>query len=352
MLAHAQRFDTGNEILLAYSRGGLVEAVHRGSIAIVDSTGRSLYSFGNINIPITIRSCIKPFQLITVLQSEAEKKFGFTGEELALAASSHSGEEIHIRAAESMLARMNLDESDLRCGLHPPINIQMAMEMAEKGIKPSPITNNCSGKHASMLAACLVNGWDISNYEELEHPLQQQNQENTSAFAGIEPPLPVAIDGCTVPTFAIPLYNCAMAYARLADSAHAPRGLEDYAARVFSIMNEHPDYGSGSKNRLESRLMKDFPGRLVAKVGAEACYAIGLAPGVISEKGVGIALKIEEGLSFNRAVDAVAVSVLNQLGLVDQGLWEKNYQQYLPSVIRDNRKNAIGNVEVLFDVTL
>lgn len=349
MLAQAQQYISGNVPLVVYTRGGYIEAVNRGAFAVVTSRGETLYERGRTDIPVTFRSCIKPFQLMSVLHTEADREYGLTGAELALAAASHSGEPMHIETARSILNKLGLDESALRCGAHKPFDSEVAMELGRLGITPSPISNNCSGKHAAMLAVCRKMGWAIDSYEDPKHPLQKMNEKFTGAFADLVGELPIVVDGCTVPTFALPLSNGAYSYARLAHPETAPEGMAEYARRVFAIMNEHPEYGSGSKNRLEAKLMRDFPGTVVAKVGAEACYTVGIAPGVLHEDGVGIALKMEDGISFNRSVDAAIVGILEQLGLIESSKLEQ-YTQFLPRCVRDNRGNKVGEVEVLFNL--
>jgi L-asparaginase II len=349
MLAQAQEFISGNIPLVAYTRGGLIEAVNRGAYAIVASDGEVLHSGGSISYPVTFRSCIKPFQLIAVLTTGADKRYGFSDQELALAAASHSGEKLHLEATASLLGKLGLSEAALRCGFHKPIDSEIALELGKDKIFPSPISNNCSGKHSSMLAACLQMGWSIENYEAREHPLQLLNEEVTAEFSNLEVPLPVAIDGCSVPTFAMPLFNGALAYARLSEPQTAPEKYVEFAERVFSIMNQNPEYVSGTRNRLENTLMRTFPGKLVAKVGAEACYTVGIAPGVVDERGVGIAIKMEDGISFNRSVDAAIVAILIKLGVIDDTA-KKEFEAFFPEKIRDNRGNAVGSIEVLFDL--
>lgn len=339
-----------NAPMIAYIRGETVEAIHRGSIVAVNAAGKVLAEYGSSKVPALLRSCNKPFQLMSVLAAGADKKFNFSPEELALSAASHSSETIHIEATRSMLQKMGLEAEAMHCGLHPAFTVRDAVRMAREGIKPALKANNCSGKHASMLATCLVKGWSIDDYEDLNHPLQIQNRKYTALFADLEPEeLSVGIDGCTVPTFGAALYNDALCFARLADAELAPSGLEDYSARVFQIMNARPVYGSGTSGRIEAELMTNYPGKLVAKVGAEGLFAVGIAPGIIDKHGVGLVVKFEDGISFNRATEPVVLEALHQLGLMDEK--ERNsYSEYFPREIRNCRNEPIGEIKTLFDL--
>lgn len=334
--------------LAFWKRGAYVEAVHRGSFAVVDTDGNVLRAAGDPAVLTLLRSCAKPFQLITVLAGGAAEQFGFTEAELAVAAASHSGEEEHRAAVAAMLAKMGLDESRLRCGSHQPLFPHVTAAMAREGRMPTPLDNNCSGKHASMLAACLVAGWRLDEYESPDHPLQRANREVTARFADCaSEELGVAIDGCTVPTFGMPLASAARCFARIADHQRAPAGTEEYALRVFTIMNGHPTMGSGRTGRLEAALMQLFPGEVIAKVGAEGLFIVGIAPGVVHERGVGVAVKLGDGITFNRACDGIVVELLHRIGLLS----EKHLAAlaaYHPTTVLNCRGGAVGVVEYLF----
>lgn len=333
--------------LVAWYRGDYLEAVHRGSFAVVNARGATLRAFADPFTPILLRSCAKPFQLMTVLASGAAEQFVFTDAELAVAAASHSGEEEHRAAVASMLVKTGLGEGDLRCGAHPPFAPHVAATMARAGRIPSALDNNCSGKHAAMLAACLVYGWRLDTYESPDHPLQVANRACTARFADCEPSLlGVAIDGCTVPTFGMALASAARAFARIADPAHAPVGDEEHARRVFRIMNAHPTLGSGAVGRLEAALMALFPGQVIAKVGAEGLFIVGVAPGILDECGVGIAVKLGDGITFNRACDGIVVELLHRIGLLEERHLAA-LASYHPTHVQNCRGEIVGNVQYL-----
>jgi L-asparaginase II len=333
--------------LVAWFRGDYLEAVHRGSFAVVNARGQTLRAHGDPLTPTLLRSCAKPFQLMTVLASGAAERFGFSDAELAVAAASHSGEEEHRAAVASMLSKTGLEEGDLRCGAHPPFAPHVAAAMARAGRTPSPLDNNCSGKHAAMLAACLVRGWRRDAYESPDHPLQIANRACTARFADCEPSLlGVAIDGCTVPTFGMPLSTAALSFARVADPAHAPAGDAEHAQRVFQVMNGHPTMGSGSVGRLEAALMALFPGQVIAKVGAEGLFIVGVAPGVLDTCGVGIAVKLGDGITFNRACDGIVVELLHRIGLLDERQLTA-LAPYHPTRVQNCRGETVGDVRYL-----
>jgi L-asparaginase II len=199
-----------------------------------------------------------------------------------------------------------------------------------------------------MLAACLEKEWDLADYEKPDHPLQLENHARMALFADLDPSdVGVAVDGCTVPTFRLPLQAAALAYARIADPDMAPDGEENYARRVFEIMNRHPSLGSGKRGRLEAALMKALPGKLVAKVGAEGFFAVGIAPGVIDEYGVGVVIKMEDGITFNRGCDPVVVASLYQLGVIRD---MEELTEFAPKRVLNNRGEPVGSVDILFEL--
>lgn len=334
--------------LIAMDRGGFLEGVHRGSLAVVDSRGGVLASVGNISIPVLLRSGAKPFQLTTVLETGAAEQFGLSTAELAVAAASHSAEPKHIETVRSMLEKIGVDESALRCGVHPFFMSHVACEMARANQSSQPIHNNCSGKHAAMMAACKAKGWTLDDYENRFHPLQQRNLQVLADFSGLEnSSVGMAVDGCTVPTFGIPLQAAALAYARLADPGDLPQPLPHLARTVFKAMSQYPDMGSGRIGRLEAVIMRHFAGKVVAKVGAEGFFALGIAPGLLSRVGVGLALKLEDGITFNRASDPVVVHAMQQIGLL-RNADSTSFQSYQPEAVLNCRHQVVGTMTPLF----
>ena len=341
---------TETQPLLKITRGAYVDAVHSGHLVVVRSDGQVAACAGYRDYPAVLRSGMKPLQLLGVIASGAVERFGFEDRELAVAASSHSGEAEHVDAVRSMLNKIGMGESDLRCGVHPPFMPHVAADMARAGVQPSPIHNNCSGKHTSMLAACLARGWPTEDYIRLEHPLQQDNLHRLARFASVDiDEVGIVIDGCGIPAYVLPLSRSALAFARLAEDAEAPSEDRDLIPTAWRAITANPEYGSGRTGRLEAVLMRLGGGKLIAKVGAEGFYAVGIAPGVIGESGYGLALKLEEGITFNRATDPIVVAALRQIGALPEDA-HGELEPFSPRAITNCRNEVAGGMEVLFEL--
>ena len=273
--------------LVRVMRGGIVDCVHRGYIAVVDTAGYLLYSAGNADTVVYLRSCTKPFQALAVIRSGAAEKYGFTTEELALMAGSHSGTPDHTRIVTGILAKIGVDAGELQCGVGRPLDAKAYEALLLSGGKPSVLQHNCSGKHSGMLAACRAMGWDVATYREWDHPLQVMLREIVGEFAGMPAAeIHLALDGCGVPTFGIPMKNLALMFANLGTAARDDNIDLSVIARA---MQQYPIVFSG-ENRIDSALVIASKGNLIAKGGAEG--AIGVS---VVDKGVGIALKMTDG---------------------------------------------------------
>jgi L-asparaginase II len=296
--------------LVEVSRAGRVECVHYGSVAVCDVTGRLLFAAGDPDSRTYLRSSAKPFQAVAVVQSGAAERWGFTDEELALCCASHGAQPFHLRAVESMLGKCGLTPSALKCGPHAPLHAPSAEALATNRQKPQPIHNNCSGKHAGMLAVCRHMHWPIETYLQPDHPLQWTNLTNMALFAGVAATeIPLGVDGCGVPTFYLPLSRVAAAFARLANAGE-PAELKEATRRVAGSMVAFPVHvayeGNFGAVLLESvGEPKGASPRLLAKGGAEGVFGVGLIG-----RGIGIACKISDGAS--RAIPPVIVRLLEQ----------------------------------------
>jgi L-asparaginase II len=289
-------------------RGSAVESTHRVHLAVVDAEGRVRTCTGDPDRVTFFRSAAKPFQALPLVDDGAVDRLGITDEELALCCGSHSGEPHHLRVAESILRRVGLGSEALACGPHPPFHGATRRELLESGLEPVRLHNNCSGKHAGMMALARAHGWDPSGYERMEHPVQGRLLAEVSHWAGLPAEgIALATDGCGVVCFAMPLYHMALAFARLA--AAARRG-DEAPRRVVEAMTSYPDMVAGT-DRLCTDLMRRMEGRVFAKVGAEWVYCVGI-PGAE----LGIALKIEDGAA--RAIGPAVLSVLRTLHLISE----------------------------------
>lgn len=295
-------------------RGGRVESLHAGSIAVVDSDGRLLAFAGDPSFVTCIRSAAKPFQALPLLENGGVDEFELTPEEIALTCASHGGEPLHVATAAALLRKGDFDEEDLLCGAHLPYDEKAAADVRASGDDPSPLHNNCSGKHAGMLLATQVMDLPSADYISAGHPLQGAMRESVAEFAGLEhDDVPIAIDGCGVPAFFLSLHRTAFAYARLMASP------DDNPTRVVEAMTRFPYYVGGAWT-ITTPLMHAFAGELLAKEGAEGFYAMALSPSltdrldVADDAAVGVAIKIADG-SMTRGRNPVILKTLELLGI-------------------------------------
>ena len=283
-----------------------MESVVRADGVVVDSAGRVVAGFGHPHRETYWRSSAKPFQAVPVVLSGAAAQFQMDARDVAMVAASHSGEPRHTTRVERLLQRAGLTAADLACGVHWPKHAATAHAMRRAGLKPSPLHQNCSGKHAGMLLTAAARGVATAGYLEPDHPVQQTIRDVVAHFTGIAAPrLATGVDGCGVPTFYLPLSRMAWAYARLYDG----RGLPDDEAAagqlVAEAMRTHPELVSG-EGRLETRLAEATEGRILSKGGAEGVYC-----GALPERGWGVAIKIDDG--GTRARGSLVAAVLSLL---------------------------------------
>jgi L-asparaginase II len=326
--------------LVEVRRGSQIESRHRVAVAVVDPAGRLHYRAGSADLATYFRSAAKPLQTLPLVESAGVDALGLTDEELAVTCGSHAGEPAHLRAVRGILSKADLDEGALRCGVHAPVHSESAAALIREGRQPSAIHNNCSGKHAGMLAACRHRGWPTESYLEPEHPLQREIAGIVAACCGLSSGmLSAGTDGCGVPTFHATLRQVARAYAVLAD----PRGLPDRRAdaigRVTGVMRRNPHMIGGS-GRLATEVQARLGDRLVCKGGAEALFGIGLLG-----EGRGIAIKIEDGNA--RAIGPVVVEALRQLGVIGRDEAEELAFLHHPTV-RNHHGWDVGEMRAAF----
>lgn len=293
--------------LIEVTRGDEVECTHAGSVAVVDTRGTLLYQAGDPHFLTFTRSTIKPFQAAPFVHDGGPARFGYTEREVALLCASHSGETMHTEAVQSMLRKAGCDEHHLRCGCHIPMRYGANDRVPDSEVF-NQLHNNCSGKHAGFLAACVQHGYPLDSYLAPAHPLQRAVRASVAHFAGLaEGDLKMGIDGCSAPNYALPLSRLALAYARLAQGApDAEYG--DVLGDLYRAMTRYPELVSGT-GRNDLAFMQTGAGDWVAKIGADGVQVIG-----VRSAGLGIAIKVADGSM--RALYTAAVAVLQQLGLV------------------------------------
>lgn len=339
------------EKLVEVRRGGITESWHRGHVIAVEPDGNVVAYLGVPQTTVTfLRSSAKPFQALPLLVSGAAERFGFTDREVALACASHNGEPIHTELAASMLEKIGLGPDALKCGIHEPYSLEVARELRERGEAPNVLQNNCSGKHAGMLALALHLGAPTETYIKPQNPVQLAIGKTIAQFADMPiEDLAVAVDGCAVPVFGMTVKAMALAYARLVSP---PQSFDETTrracARIVRVMSAYPELIGGTSDRLDTEIMRAAPGRLVSKVGAEGVYTAGVNPCEEWPRGLGLALKIEDG-DDRRARPTVVVESLRQLGVLkDESLEAVARYAYFPVLNRPG--DVVGEIRAEFEL--
>ncbi len=300
-----------NPFLVEVTRGNLVESRHRGSVSVVDAEGATVLSIGDVDRRVFPRSAVKALQAMPLVESGIADKYGLSDEEIALACASHSGEPEHVAAAQSMLGKAGQDAGCLECGVHWPMGEAANRALAAKGGSPSALHNNCSGKHAGFI--CLACGLNESpkGYVSADHRVQRSVREALEDITGAcHTAEKSGIDGCSIPTYAIPLPSLAFGFARFGTGIGLPGEGRAAAARIRKAVARHPFMVAGT-DRFDTKLMECLGERAFVKVGAEGVYC-----GAFPELGYGIALKAEDGNA--RAAEAMmAALALRFLTLTD-----------------------------------
>jgi L-asparaginase II len=279
-----------NPVLVEVLRGPLVESRHRGAVCVMDADGATVFSLGDVAIPVYPRSAVKPIQALPLVESGAADRYGFGDEELALACASHGGEAPHVEVAQRMLAQAGLDVTALECGTHWPNNQSAAQALARTGGAPSALHNNCSGKHSGFLCAACAGGVDHHGYVGAEHLVQREVRaalEDLTGTALSEDRC--GIDGCAIPSWAVPLPALAYAFARFGTGRGLAPERAKAAVRLRTACAAQPYYVAGT-GRFCTEIMTRFGARVLAKTGAEGVFC-----GALPELGLGIALKCDDG---------------------------------------------------------
>lgn len=327
------------ELLHVY-RGNCVESIHRGDIVGVDNKGQVLFSYGNKDKRTFWRSAAKPFQIIPMVEAGGVEKFGFNDKELALMTSSHGGEVEHIGILESILNKIGKSVEDLDCGISRPMYEKEYIRLLRENIPFSQGNNPCSGKHSSMLAYGILMGFDLNNYIDKNHPIQRKMLNIISEVTSIDAKdIDIAIDGCGVPVFGLPIYNMALAYAQLSGPFDGNEKRSNTFKRISNAMTAYPYYVAGT-SRLDTILMEETKENILAKLGAESVYCMS-----IMNKGIGIALKIEDG--NYRALDLVVTELLYRHEYIDYKEYA-NIKARLKLEVTNHRKEVVGFYKTVF----
>ncbi len=324
-----------HELDVVLTRGNAVESYHRVHAAVVGEGDKLIGEAGDSRAVTFWRSSAKPFQIMPFIASGGFDAVGWGDEQLALACGSHGGEPEHVAIVEDMLSDLGLEEGDLACGPQEPLAPRGVKILRESGIRTKRTHNNCSGKHAAMLGYARQSGWPIEGYERIEHQVQQSILNHVALWADMRPSqLDLAVDGCGAVVFGLPLDHMARAYARLGSAAC--RG-EEIAMRVVRAMLAHP-FLVGGTDRFDTILIEETEGRIVAKIGAEGVHSA-----VVVGRGLGIALKVEDGCS--RAQYPALLHLLQELDELPDPLPQR-LAEFLRKPVRNTRGEVVGEIRM------
>lgn len=326
-----------NPILVEVTRGELVESFHRGAVVVAGPGAKTLLSLGDIQTPVFARSAIKAIQAMPLIETGAADAFSFGPAEIALACGSHVGSERHVAIGEALLERLHLTPAALACGPAMPANKSAAAVLIASGQSPTALCHPCSGKHIGMLATAKHLGCDTSGggYADPGHPVQLQTKAAFEALAGVAlTPHECGIDGCSVPTWALPLERLAAVFAGLATGDGLPPQSRAAISRIFSACWAEPELVAG-QGSAETVILSALPGRVYLKSGAEA-----ITCGALPELGLGFALKIDDGAG--RAAAAAVMPLIEGLVPEARGLIKRG-------VLRTANGTEVGTIRVSAD---
>ncbi len=305
----------GSKELVHVIRSGYVDLIHHGSVVVIDTGGKIVYSVGDPDRPAFLRSSAKPLQAITTAESGALEKFNISKKELAIMCASHAGQDIHVETVRSILGKIGLSEEALQC--------------SEK----NAIRDNCSGKHSGILTLCRFHGFPVDSYIKPDHPAQVMIRKVMGEMCDVED-VEYGIDGCGVPTFYLPLTKSALGFARLANPDGLPPKRKEAAMRIVEAMQTHPEMTGEIRNG------KTWPSQIVAKAGALGMYC-----GGILGRDRGIAVKIDDGNSTPCAL--AFAEVIRRLDVADRSELDA-YDRLRSTAVTNRRGEVVGKMEIVF----
>ena len=324
------------ELDVVATRGQQIESRHRVHAVVIGDGDECIAQTGDASLVSSWRSCAKPFQVMPLLEAGGFDVLQWGDDELALSCASHGGEPEHVALAQRMLEDLGLEEGDLACGPHDPLSSRGMKLLRDSGARLSRLHNNCSGKHAAMLARAQTAGWPSYGYERREHPVQRCCLQEVAKWSGVpEEKIGQAVDGCGVVAFALPLDAMARAWARL---ARAVRDDEEIPARVVNAMRTQP-FLVGGTDRFDSVLIEETEGRAVAKIGAEGVHSV-----AVPDLGIGFAVKVDDGAQ--RAQFPAVLRILQALGVLSSTV-PSRLEEFLRRPVRNTRGEIVGEIRLL-----
>lgn len=331
-----------SDIVAKVYRGKREEAVHYGTIAVVDKDGNLTHYLGDPEFFTFVRSSCKPFQLMPLLETGAAEKYGFNAKQLSIMCGSHVGSDHHREVVMSNLEAAGNNPDNLGCGTHVPIYMMMDGTFPMHHEHEDPVRHNCSGKHSGFLALAKFLGEDVAEYLNPDSKTQQLVLESVARMFGYpKDDILISIDGCSAPNFGLPLIHTAQAFAKLANGLGDTPERSEILKRIKAAMTEYPEMFSG-EGRFDLALMRSFPGNIVCKVGAEAIEGIGM-----SDPEIGIVVKIHDG--NQRALYPVCLEVLKQLGIsgVDES---EHFKPFIMPEVRNATDKLTGYIKAEFSL--
>ena len=335
---HTQQYRNSNPTLVEITRGDMVESFHRGAAAVVDGTGNIVASYGNIRRLIYPRSAIKPMQALVLAESGAMEHFGLSDKELALACASHSGEPVHVEIIRSWLQKINLNEQALECGAQEPTHKKSRYELVQENTPAGAVHNNCSGKHTGFLTAAVHWNHQTSGYIKISHPVQQNMIQTLQELT--EEALehrPIGIDGCGIPVVGVSLKGIALACARMASRKFNSSLRRNATEKIINAMTQYPHLIAGS-GRFCTAVIEKTKGTALVKVGAEGVYSCM----VLNGKGLGIALKIDDG--SRRAAEVLMGALLAKHCNLPPTMIEE-LQPWISPLVKNVAKLEVGKMQ-------
>ncbi len=324
------------ELDVVATRGAEVESRHRVHAAVVGDGDALVASAHDPRLVSSWRSCAKPFQIMPLIESGGFDELHWGDDQLALACASHGGEPEHVALAQEMLNDIGLEEGDLACGPHDPLSSRGLKLLRESGARLTRLHNNCSGKHAAMLARAQMAGWPTYGYERREHAVQRGCLEAVAKWADLSPgEIGQAVDGCGVVAFALPLENMARAWSRL---ARAVRQEQEIPSRIVHAMSTRP-FLVGGTDRFDTVLMEETNGRVVAKIGAEGVHSV-----AVPELGIGFAVKVDDGAQ--RAQFPAVLRILQIYEILPAQL-PSRLEEFLRRPVRNTRGETVGEIRLV-----
>jgi len=330
-----------SSLKVTITRGGCMESQHLVKAIIVNNQGEILESWGDIDTPVYPRSAIKAMQALPMIEAEGHKRFGFSSEEIAICCASHNGENTHHKTVENMLSKLGYTENNFECGIHWPLRAETSYQLAATGVKPDQLHNNCSGKHAGMLALAKVLDCEPRGYIEVDHPVQKAIAKVMSEMCEYDyTQANWSPDGCSAPTWAIPMRNLALAFAKFASPEHLNEARRLACLTLYDAVVKHPFMVAGTE-RYCTDMMTVLGDKVFLKTGAEGVYVA-----AIPSLKLAIAIKCEDGAT--RAAESAMTTLLDHVGIT-KGISDESLSRFRRPIISNWNKRITGDIVCQLD---